>query len=196
MKKYSGFTLIEMLIVMGIIIILMAAGIAGGRFALQRANRIQKQSAVDNIEQALWGYYTDNRGFPREGANGLTDEDLWPGELMTGALSGYIDAGQFDGGTDGHFYYFVEPQGQEFVVCATLGGSGDEMQQGIYCTGNGLTSGSLGGDNGPFDPSIAPIDNIYRHEDSNDDFVTIYNDIISDSDSNGSYWNGDTRGWE
>ncbi|NLZ24414.1 prepilin-type N-terminal cleavage/methylation domain-containing protein, partial [Candidatus Dojkabacteria bacterium] len=36
-RKYSGFTLIEMLIVMGIIIILMIVGITAARFAINRA---------------------------------------------------------------------------------------------------------------------------------------------------------------
>jgi prepilin-type N-terminal cleavage/methylation domain-containing protein len=193
MKKYSGFTLIEMLIVMGIIIILMAAGIAGGRFALQRANRIQKQSAVDNIEQALWGYYTDNRGFPR-GEGNLNPRDLLTG---SGALSSYIDAGQFDGGTDGHFYYFVDGQGQEFVVCATLGGNLDEMLQGIYCTGNGLTSGALSGDYGPFSAEVAPVDNIYTVEDqtSGEPYADLYVNIRDDA-TRSSFWNGETRQWE
>ena len=192
MKKYSGFTLIEMLIVMGIIIILMAAGIAGGRFALQRANRIQKQSAVDNIEQALWGYYTDNRGFPRGTGNtnpmALLDD-------TTGALYPYMDAGSFDGGNDGHFYYFVDGQGQEFAICATLGGDGDEMGQGIYCTGNGLTSGNLGSTYGPFDVDVVPPDNIYTADDPAP-YADIYENIINDTSARGSFWNGETRAWE
>jgi type II secretory pathway pseudopilin PulG len=53
-----------MLIVMGIMIILMAVGIAGAKFALQRANKIQHQSAVDSMYQALHGYYSDNRKYP------------------------------------------------------------------------------------------------------------------------------------
>ena len=52
-KKYPAFTLIEMLIVMGILSVLMAIGVAVARFAIQRANNIQHQSAVDQMFQAL-----------------------------------------------------------------------------------------------------------------------------------------------
>ena len=175
-----------MLIVMGIIIILMAAGIAGGRFAIQRANRIQKQNAVDNIEQALWGYYTDNRSFPREGQSGSDTETLiiQPGPLLetNGALDLYMDAGAFDGGIDGLFWYFVNGRGQEFVVCAQLSDVDDNI--GIYCKGNGLDNMAIGG--ASFSPP--PPDNIYRpNEHDAHGQINVA--------ANGSFWDGDTRSW-
>ncbi len=182
MKKYSGFTLIEMLIVMGIIIILMAAGIAGGRFALQRANRIQKQSAVDNIEQALWGYYSDYRKYP---------DATSPANLLGsgGDLAEYIDAGQFDGGADGTFYYFVSAIGQEFAVCTSLGGFGDEQGFGIYCAGNGMDTGDLvEGGNVIFQEPI-PTDNIYDSDNASGDYVRIQ------GSGNSSNWYGENRSW-
>ena len=153
MKKYSAFTLIEMLIVMGIIIILMAAGIAGGRFAIQRANQIQKQNAVENLEQALWGYYGDNRIFPDAPVGGGGTVPI-PQNLINGVtgvddyLIPYMDAAAFDGGQDGDFWYFVGGNSQEFVVCASLGGIGDNTEQGIFCSGNGLGSVDLTDSNG------------------------------------------------
>lgn len=190
MNKYSGFTLIEMLIVMGIIIILMAAGIAGGRFAIQRANRIQKNSAVDNIHQALMGYYSDKRSYPTS-ATGLSPADLLENDDY---LKPYIDAGQFDGGADGSFYYFVDGIGQSFVVCVSYGGNADEMQQGIYCKGNGIDSGDI---NPPFDGSdnnVVP-GGVYEHDDTS----TVYDYIqglAAGSDTGRSDWNGDDRTWD
>ncbi len=183
MKKYSGFTLIEMLIVMGIIIILMAAGIAGGRFALQRANKIQKQSAVDNIEQALWGYYSDKRKFPDQ-AN--------PSALLQtgGALNEYIDAGQFDGGADGTFWYFVGTTQQEFVVCTSLGGISDDQELGVYCTGNGLGGddevGTLPANSIFGDLAVFPSDNVFPPGDAT--YVAI-------TAAPGSDWDGENRSW-
>ncbi len=178
MKKYSGFTLIEMLIVMGIIIILMAAGIAGGRFAIQRANRIQKQNAVENIEQAAWGYYTDKRSFPRASET-ATGEDLDPGTMLEGVLAEYLDAGQFDGGVDGGFWYFVEPNfGQEIVICAELSG---ETDVGIYCTGNGLENETWSVDF--LVEGAVPPDKIYPH------------DHITGCGANCSEWVAETRSW-
>jgi prepilin-type N-terminal cleavage/methylation domain-containing protein len=186
MKKYSGFTLIEMLIVMGIIIVLMAAGIAGGRFALQRANRIQKISAVDNIEQALWGYYSDNRKFPS-----ITGTAIPPKTLMTQSqyLGDYIDAGQFDGGSAGTFWYFTDDIGQEFVVCGSLGGVNDEMGQGIYCNGNGISSGNVA----PFNvPGATVSDNIYMPDGGGGSM----HQMIINATVSASNWNGDTRTFE
>jgi len=182
MKKYSGFTLIEMLIVMGIIIILMAAGIAGGRFAIQRANRIQKQNAVENIEQAAWGYYTDYRNFPRT-ENQTEVAQLNPQNLLENYLEVYLDAGQFDGGIDGRFWYFVEPtRGQEMVVCAEL--HGDDVDVGIYCSGNGLDTLP------PFEQLASlPPDNIFK---PTGEFGPVYTAITG---SNSSEWNGETRSW-
>lgn len=185
MKRYSGFTLIEMLIVMGIIIILMAAGIAGGRFAIQRANRIQKQSAVDNLEQALWGYYTDNRAFPR---HDTLDNVFPPGDMVDApsVLGSYMDAGAFDGGIDGTFWYFVnDERGQEFVVCAELSDVDDEV--GIYCSGNGM--GILSSPVNFVGLSQLPSDNIFRPGEG--EYGTIHDSIRENA--NGSFWDGENR---
>ena len=63
-KKYSGFTLVEMLIVMGIIIILTVVGITAGRFAINRANDVAHRNAADQVYTSLQAYYTDNRRYP------------------------------------------------------------------------------------------------------------------------------------
>jgi prepilin-type N-terminal cleavage/methylation domain-containing protein len=189
MKKYSGFTLIEMLIVMGIIIILMAAGLAGGRFALQRANRIQKISAADNIEQALWGYYGDNRRFPTADAADLSLTDLQcdvtPETLLTteAILGQYIDAGQFDGGADGTFWYYWGGAAQQFIVCTSLGGLDDAQDLGIYCTGNGIED--------LFTETPTPADNVYTS-----DYLTDYGVTLMGSGQCKSNWVGDERDWE
>ncbi len=179
MKKYSGFTLIEMLIVMGIIIILMAAGVAGGRFAIQRANRIQKQNAVGNIEQALWGYYTDKRNFPTQKATKLLMET----DGVGGGIKDYLDAGQWDGGSDADYTYLVSSDNQTFVVCATLGGNNDDQGYGIYCSGNGLqtpefASYFFGG------VTTLPSDNIFTEDNGS----TRYHNIRTAPNNHRSAW--------
>jgi type II secretory pathway pseudopilin PulG len=137
-KEYKAFTLVEMLIVMGIIIILMAVGIASGRFAIRRANKIEHQNAAEQIYQALQSYYSDKREYPGKGASG--EDRLDPSELITinntGELDEYID--DFDGGSEASYSYMVDATGQEVVVCVTYGGVGDANQLGMYCTGNGI----------------------------------------------------------
>ncbi len=63
-RFYKAFTLIEMLIVMGIIMILIGVGVAGTRYALDSANKIKLENAVDNLNQAMLSYFADNREYP------------------------------------------------------------------------------------------------------------------------------------
>ena len=62
---YKAFTLIEMLIVMGILVILMVVGVAAGRFAIDRANQIAHQNGATQLYQALQSHFTDYGRFPR-----------------------------------------------------------------------------------------------------------------------------------
>lgn len=131
-KTYSAFTLVEMLIVMGIVVILMAVGISSGRFAIQRANKIEHQNSADQIYQGLQSYYTDNREFPDEPTEGGVET------LVTTTLADYID--EFDGGSDATYYYAVDTTNQEILVCVSLGGLADANNLGFYCNGNGFGS--------------------------------------------------------
>ncbi len=135
-RKYSGFTLVEMLIVMGIIIILMAVGITAGRFAINRANDVAHQDAADKLFVAAQAYMTDFREYPE-----VAD---WDVALANGVACGtpcleeYLSAGEFEGGTDTTFYYWTDTKSA--LVCVALGGPGDEDGRGYYCTGNGINA--------------------------------------------------------
>ncbi|KKP55467.1 MAG: hypothetical protein UR84_C0004G0029 [candidate division WS6 bacterium GW2011_GWD1_35_594] len=133
-RKYSGFTLVEMLIVMGIIIILMAVGIAAGRFAINRANDVAHQNAADQLFVAAQSYLTDEREYPI-----VTN---WSLNLTEGTgctapcLGGYLSLGEFRGGTDATYYYWTDQKSA--LVCVSLGGVDDADNRGYYCTGNGF----------------------------------------------------------
>lgn len=129
MKKLKAFTLVEMLIVMGILAILMTIGISVGRFAIQRSNNIQHQSAVDQIGLAVQSYYTDNRRYPDSITAGSNPSE--------GVLDDYIDA-SFDGGAPATFYYDTSQTNQAYIACVTFGGLDDTDELGVYCTGDGF----------------------------------------------------------
>ncbi|HQJ73629.1 MAG TPA: type II secretion system protein, partial [Candidatus Dojkabacteria bacterium] len=104
-KKYSGFVLVEMLIVMGIIIILTVVGITAGRFAINRANDVAHRNAVDQVYTSLQAYYTDKRAYPIDSVEDsacagtiCSLKELVGDQDTVGYLVPYIDANSFDGG--------------------------------------------------------------------------------------------------
>lgn len=136
-RKYSAFTLVEMLIVMGILSILMAIGVSVARFAVQRANNIQHQSAVDQIFQAMQSYYTDNRKYPV-----MADFVGYDAAINGGVLSTYIE-GSFDGGSAARYYYFPATGSnspQSFLTCVSFEepDAVGNLAYGGYCNGNGF----------------------------------------------------------
>ena len=157
-RKYSGFTLIEMLIVMGIIIILMIVGITAARFAINRANDVAHRNAVDQVVTSLQAYYTDEREYPTEcfagGGNTCTPAKLVGDKDTLGDLVPYIDQGSFDGGSKATYIYEVGGDGgnQSFLVCVSLRGlmsemmiSGGEYRRdaAFYCNGPGIGDPSV-----------------------------------------------------
>lgn len=148
-KKYASFTLVEMLIVMGIIIILMVVGVTAGRFAINRANDVAHRNAADQIYTSLQAYYTDFREYPSENSeeicsNGCTIAGLVGSENTPGELVPYIDEASFNGGSNASYFYGVGGDGgnQAVLVCVTLRGNAPDNNQKdngeIYCNGNGF----------------------------------------------------------
>jgi len=176
-RKYSAFTLVEMLIVMGILIILMAVGITAGRFAINRANDVAHQNAADQIYTAMQAYYTDNREYPD--ASG--DWDF--GTAMTGPdgdLYKYMGDGEFTGGSDATFYYWHDTLKQSVLVCVSKGGIQDATYLGFYCTGNGFgTGGDLLGienkdiENSEESPLTAPAEGFLVEQNWENDAWTV-----------------------
>ncbi len=144
MKKYKAFTLIELLIVMGILLILIAIGIGVGRYAIDRANRVKHQDAADELFATLVKYKNENGAYPGIGVCDTCIEEQFFAESLgykgdKPLLKQYMEKYPFDGGTDATYYYFVDPVDSQFVVvCVALGGIDDEQEKGYYCTGDGI----------------------------------------------------------
>ena len=184
-STYKAFTLIEMLIVMGILVILMVVGVAAGRFAIDRANQIAHQNGATQLYQALQSHFTDYGKFP-DGTRNLEamTEDT---SNVEGALGKYLDMGSFKGGSEAEYTYFVNETQQSVVVCVTLGGIGDVTEKGITCVGNGFGDPDL-----TYDGSN-PITVEYHPFDSTGVIQTEYVGI-RDYETNISVWNGKTWG--
>ena len=144
MKKYTAFTLIEMLIVMGIIMILIGVGVSLSRWAIQRASRIEHQNAAENLYSAIVKFKNEEGYFPMFGSGGLRIEEEFFAYALgyrgnNPVLSPYLSQEEFEGGIDATYYYDVDDiDGQVALVCVSFGGWDDEGDKGFYCTGNGI----------------------------------------------------------
>ena len=195
-KKYSGFTLVEMLIVMGIIIILTVVGITAGRFAINRANDVAHRNAVDQVYTSLQAYYTDNRKYPAHNDPVMCNSGTCSVEILVGTPQGeagtlvpYIDKDSFDGGSTATYFYGVggDSGDQAVLVCVTLRGDAEENKDhpdgAVYCAGNGIGVTDMQFENGS--KTTVPVKEMTYDE---------YNekDVWTKFASGGSEWNGDT----
>ncbi|HPQ79260.1 MAG TPA: type II secretion system protein [Candidatus Dojkabacteria bacterium] len=181
---YKAFTLIEMLIVMGILVILMVVGVSAGRFAIDRANQIAHQNGATQLYEALQAHFTDYGKFP-SGERTLKGMTMDTGNVE-GALGKYLDMGSFKGGSEADYTYFVNATKQAVVVCVTLGGKDDLTQKGITCVGNGFNDPDLTYD------GTHPITTEFHPYDSEGVIQDEYQGILAWG--NKSFWNGKAWG--
>src|SRR5438477_12153124 len=82
-KQANAFTLVELLVVIGIIAILMGLLLAGGRAVQQQAKRTQAQNDLAQIVTAVNAFYTEYGKYPLVtadtiyGTGGTSSADLF-----------------------------------------------------------------------------------------------------------------------
>lgn len=129
---YKAFTLIEMLIVMGILVVLIVIGVAAGKYSLDQSNEVGHKNGATQIYQAAQSHYTDYGEFPG-------DEISIQAMVATGGpLDGYLNSATFQGGSEATYYYYTNDSRQAVVICVSLGGRADVNKKGIACVGNGF----------------------------------------------------------
>lgn len=140
-KSYEAFTLIEMLIVSGILVILMVLSVATARFATERSREVEHRAAAQELFNALQSYASDQilRLYPKADDNTLISMLTKP----DGVLVRYLDPDNFKGGQEATYYYFTNADQKKALVCVTLGGINDTKSKGILCVGDGFNDSTM-----------------------------------------------------
>lgn len=201
-RRYEAFTLIEMLVVMGILIILMVVGIAAGRFALFRAADVAHRNAADQLFEGLQAHFVDHRRYPHA-LTGCPEEGQEAGPcnpralMVDGPLSPYLDIGAFNGGSDATFVYFSggDAFNQAALICVTMRGDWQvnygHSDGAIYCSGNAFEQQLAAAGAGEISESDLLIDtNLIEVGESNQEglFGAFYSELGATLPDSASNW--------
>jgi len=154
-REYKGFTLVEMVVVMGVLIILMGVGIVGTRAYLDNANATKIRSTVSEIYKASasWkqthGTYPIPRSTKTRTDSGAQVTALSQLFTQNTLLKSYFPNGLDLGSAPYTFMYMTDTSGNYVLICAALGGNlsstdvTNVLSKGIYCDGDGFRQSSL-----------------------------------------------------
>ena len=151
-RKASGFTIVELLIVVVVIGILAAIVIVSYNGITQAARDSQRQADLSTIAKAIQLYKEDNGHYPREddGANGEVGE----GAGLDAMLAPYISTVPKDPIADANHYYYYDGDHycSGYSNSAVLFAYGTDTD--IDGQGPCAAYGSAGNSNGEDDPNI------------------------------------------
>ena len=199
-RVYGAFTLIEMLVVMGILIILMVVGIAAGSFALNRASDVAHRNAADQLYEGLQAYYVDHRSYPEP--TECKDPDTGasvhcsPKNLMIDPdmLGEYMDLGAFSGGSGATFMYLVGgPNADQVVlVCVTMRGDWETNlgrdDSAVYCAGNGFNQSNMSDGFTSIGPITSPLIEMTNPDQATEWAFFAGDRFLTSSDWDGQAW--------
>lgn len=138
--KNKGFTLVELLIVVGIIGILATLLMVNFVGVRQRARDAQRKSDIRQIQSALELYRSDNGSYPAAVGTSIGT----CGGSLTGASNTYMQKIPCDpSGTSGYNsgnYYYVSSGGTTYTLGACLENTADSQGTTTSPGGSGCTS--------------------------------------------------------
>ncbi|MBM3253702.1 MAG: prepilin-type N-terminal cleavage/methylation domain-containing protein [Candidatus Omnitrophica bacterium] len=139
LARRAGFTLIELIVVMAIIIILAGAVSGTSQIARKKALTSKTKAAISSLETALSMYETDCGVFPPSGNSNMVSELIGP-STQTGWNGPYMTfkSSELSGGA------FIDPWGSPYVY--TNPGAHNTSSVDIYSLGPNKTDESGTGD--------------------------------------------------
>lgn len=143
-KSRSGFTIVELLIVIVVIAILATVSIVAYNGIQQRARNSQRISDIKAIANAVELYYADNGSYPMTGGwcTQISNPNRGNGysAAFQSAIATYMPKVPFDplyAETHQDYFYRRDPSGQSYHLFAELEGE-DRVEDGIGgCVRNG-----------------------------------------------------------
>lgn len=151
MINKKGFTLIEVILVLGIIGLFMALSTAAFMNARKSARDAKRKTDLEQIRGALETYKADNNVYPgMYSVPSLTDGTaVDTGAVYASYLSSYMASAPTDPVSTMQYKYI--PSGYGYYICASL-----ETGSSAYATGCGTnTCGTLSGVTVPCNYSIS-----------------------------------------
>ena len=103
-KEKKGFTLVELLMVIVVLVTLLAIGIPSYILITSRARETATETEMYNIAKALEIYITDNRAYPAEGD--------FPNALKVSGIMTDISGND----TWGNAYQYTSPNGTSYIL--------------------------------------------------------------------------------
>lgn len=135
MKRNKGFTLMEILIVIAIIMLLLILAVISFRGQIEKAKDAKRKSDLYTLRSAIENYRTDNDAFP-------------PQDVATdcggAGLSPYMEKIPCDPTTSVAYGYFLSPSTGGYRVCTILEDTTDPAIEAIGCGGESAC-GLVGG---------------------------------------------------
>jgi len=118
MKNKKGFTLIELMVAIAIIVLLSVVGMVSYRAANKKARDSKRQSSLEQVRAALEMYRSDNDVYP--GVTSVLVDGNYLSELPTDPRAG-----------DGYGFYYSSTDGFTYSLCAVF----EAVDPGDTCTG-------------------------------------------------------------
>ncbi|NCN45563.1 MAG: hypothetical protein AUK08_05185 [Candidatus Pacebacteria bacterium CG2_30_36_39] len=124
-KKLTGFTMIELLIVMVILALLLVIGLGSFTSSQRKSRDSARKTDLQNIARALELYYNDKGSYPiYTGKNGIGTQD-WGEPFVDPANPSTLYMNLLPEDPGGGTYYYTSQDGTNFELYANLENEND-----------------------------------------------------------------------
>jgi type II secretion system protein G len=160
LKSLKGFTLIEMMVAVGILGVMAAAMLAvlNPFSQFQKANDTKRKTDLSQISKALESYYQDNQKYPASSNFKISDPKQTPNERSWGSSwRPYMNVIPKDPSGSKNYVYSVSADGQTYYLYASLdkGITADQCHGASPC-GSATACGSGTCNYGIASPDVTP----------------------------------------